>query len=277
MNLKNFILTAVLSMAMIIAIPSFACSTNLGLVNNTNRQNQNQGQVQGQAQKQGQLQGQQQSANNDGNHQSVTMNTPRDYHNAPSIVGNLEMPNHFAKPEERPANIINLDELISLKPVWTRAELEDIAKNNMSLKVFAKAFNGKKVKLTNLVQTTDEDSFFNENRDPNESIIVVLGRPSNGKMTGMANVTGNGKDQNLETFAKAVLTAMDMKCDVYYISYHNFKLVTKGSSWGLGINGSSATMNGNTSSVGTFGLGYSAAQSGYFAYPYIQGYGYKIK
>jgi len=228
---------------------------------NVNKQGQLQGQLQGQAQKQKQGQSQEanntqaqsqdahnsqsQSANNEGNNQSVSMDTPRDFMIAPG-VSYPGMPSYYGNATQN-ANVQSVKFIIMYKSTFTRGELCEML--------------GQKVA---------------EGKDASDAITIVIAPPAREAVAQRGLVTMKAKNTETGTkfvLFKAALSAMNMGGNVFFITAEGAGTKLHSFGWGIGLAYSHATMNtaGDASGVASGGMGVSGGTAGYGSLPWVQG------
>jgi len=227
-------------------------NTNTIINGQSQGQEQGQLQVQAQAQVQGQLQGQAQDQANV-QETNITQIVERDYHNAPEINTPGQMNNY--SPSERNYNVGKIGNMLFLKSTWNRYQLKKMLDGNYSMKSVKKDLNGY------LVNTDDQ----------NAEIDIVLMVPK-GKydLFGTVIVKGDTGDTTFDVLLKAAIDALDMGANTLLVSGEGAGRVLKGFSWGIGLNASSAKMQGGDSQVTTGGIGVSGGSSEYKSEPWVQ-------
>lgn len=185
----------------------------------------------------------------------------RGFLNAP-IISFPQMPNLFVNlPDGK--NIRTLEQLLRIKPVWTRAELCALA-------------DGAKVKLTD-GEALDGVVKSKEEKTDDDSITCLFGIPNNTKdmkLKAALFTAGKLKMNSFQNFAVMALKALDMGANVLSIETEGASHELYSKAAGFMIGGSVSEIRSDSAVIGTGGIGYSVGSAGYRSRPYHQGYAF---
>jgi hypothetical protein len=167
------------------------------------------------------------------------------------------LPGHLG-PDQPDGSVIPLNLVVNLKPTWMRTVLEANTE-------------GSDIKF----RTRSFVRYSREDEKPNDTIDIILGLPKDKEVKLVGVITAEADDvytTNLELMSEVALQGLKMNADAICIVVDGASKVTKTKGWGIGLNHSTATVNGNgdIGTVTTGGTGYSSGQAGYRQIPWIQ-------
>jgi len=212
------------------------------------------------------LQGNVQSTKVEGDTTIVEGNTLNQTFEAPEIPRNFAngvemnyapMPT-YTGPDAVNSNVVDLRNQLDYKHVFTRAELSKMSK---------------KADVNVRDNTTAEKAPAADRKRKDRAIPIFLGTPTTRiESLGMITVVADDfETTTLEVMAIAALHGLDINADAMYVMAYGGDKMVESSGWGLGINSSAATINGNSdlSTVTSGGTGYSSGKAGLKTQPWV--------
>lgn len=185
----------------------------------------------------------------------------RGFLNSP-IITFPQMPNLFVNlPDGK--NIRTLEQLLRIKPIWTRSELCALA-------------DGSKIKLTKGEALDGKIKGKKEKKDT-DTIMCLFGIPTNTKdmeLKAALFTAGKVKMNSFQNFAVMALKALDMGANVLSIETEGASHELYSKAAGFMIGGSASEIRSDSAVIGTGGIGYSVGSAGYRSRPYHQGYAF---
>jgi hypothetical protein len=154
--------------------------------------------------------------------------------------------------------MVDLKNLLGYKSVFTRAELKKMSKE---------------ADVNIRDNTTAEKASEEDRKQQGRAIPVYLGVPTiHIESLGMMTVVADDFETNtVEIMAIAAMGGLDINADAVYIMAYGGDKESKSSGWGVGMNSSVATINGNSdlSTVSSGGMGYSSGKAGLKTKPWV--------